>query len=253
MNLNLKKYKDVSFFEFTSLSKFPEITHALFTRLGGFSEPPYHTLNLSFGVGDNEINVKKNRDIVLESLSADNHISLKQVHGTEVVVIKEDSPIDLIEADAMITNVSGKFLLIKIADCQAIMIYDPVCKLIANIHSGWRGSIKNITQVTIEKMKTVFGCMPKNMFACVSPSLGPCCAEFINYEKEIPEEFWKYKVNKYNFDFWKITLDQLCTAGLYPENITLSKICTKCNTDLFFSYRGEKITGRFASLIGLKK
>jgi copper oxidase (laccase) domain-containing protein len=82
--------------------------------------------------------------------------------------------------------------------------------------------------------------------------LGPCCAEFKNFEEEIPERFWSYRDSKKRFDFWAISTDQLRRAGVRPERIEQSGLCTKCRTDLFFSYRGEKTTGRLAAVIGLR-
>jgi len=99
-------------------------------------------------------------------------------------------------------------------------------------------------------MVVEFECQPQNMVCGVGPSLGPCCAEFINYQKEIPETLWKYCGSDYRFDFWQMSLDQLTAAGVRPENISMAGICTKCNQHLFFSYRGERNTGRFAAVIG---
>jgi YfiH family protein len=137
------------------------------------------------------------------------------------------------------------------ADCQCILLYDPEKKVIANIHSGWKGSIRNIIGITIDKMIDVFACNPCNINAGISPSLGLCCAEFINYEREIPIDLWKYKNEISHFDFWSLSYDQLISAGLLAENIYISKICTKCNSKIFYSYRRSQRTGRFAGFIGL--
>jgi copper oxidase (laccase) domain-containing protein len=89
------------------------------------------------------------------------------------------------------------------------------------------------------------------MIAAIGPSLGPCCAEFINYKDEIPRQFWPFRVDAHHFDFWRISRHQLTTAGLAQSNIHSSGICTRCNPHLFFSYRAARQTGRFAALIGL--
>jgi copper oxidase (laccase) domain-containing protein len=123
--------------------------------------------------------------------------------------------------------------------------------VVANVHSGWRGSLKNIIGRTVNIMGTL-GVRPPDIIAGISPSLGPCCAEFMNYKQEIPKKFWVYKDGDDHFDFWSLSRDQLGNAGVLPENVCLSKMCTKCCTDLFYSYRGEKTTGRFAAVIGLK-
>ena len=154
--------------------------------------------------------------------------------------------------DGLVTHVAGKTLAIKLADCQAVLIYDPIQKVVGNVHSGWRGSIQNIIGRCIETMTTNFGSDPKDMIAGISPSLGPCCAEFINYKTEIPMPFWKYKNSTNHFDFWRISRDQLVGSGVLPDHIELSDICTKCNSHLFYSYRQSRDTGRFAAVIGLK-
>jgi hypothetical protein len=124
--------------------------------------------------------------------------------------------------------------------------------VIANVHSGWKGSIKNIIGKCVDTMILEFGSNPANIIAGISPSLGPCCSEFINYKDEIPANMWKYKFkNKNYFDFWKISYNQLMVKGIKKENIENMRICTKCNMDKFFSFRGEKITGRFACAISV--
>jgi len=157
------------------------------------------------------------------------------------------------EADAIVTDIPGKFLVIQVADCQSVLIYDPVQEVVANVHSGWRGSINNIIGCTLKVMEKNFGCRSHDIVAGIGPSLGPCCAEFVNYKQEIPEAFWKYKNDAHHFDFWSISRDQLCEAGVLFENVDLSRMCTKCDSNRFFSFRKEGTTGRFATLIGLKQ
>jgi copper oxidase (laccase) domain-containing protein len=131
------------------------------------------------------------------------------------------------------------------------MLYDPDRRVVANIHSGWRGSIQNVIGATVAEMVRSFACAASRMQAGIGPSLGPCCAEFVNYTREIPAEYWPYRVNTTHFDFWAVSRDQLLRAGLPAENIVVSGLCTKCRTDQFFSYRKEKVTGRFAAVIAL--
>jgi copper oxidase (laccase) domain-containing protein len=98
-------------------------------------------------------------------------------------------------------------------------------------------------------MVKTFKLDPKNFLACFSPSLGPCCAEFVNYKTELPQEFWPFKDERDNFDFPAISRGQLVNAGLKDDNIEFSGICTRCS-DEFFSYRRGD-TGRFAVIAGL--
>jgi len=203
-------------------------------------------------VGDDEGAIKRNRLLVSMCMDNGELVFTRQMHDEDVIVVSGSKSSPFI-GDALVSELENRLLAVKIADCQSVLMYDPVRNVVANVHSGWRGSIKNIIGGTIEVMKERFGCTPSDIFAGISPSLGPCCAEFINYNSELPEHFWKYRDNENHFDFWKISKDQLCGAGVMPENIYSSGICTKCNTDLFFSYRGEKTTGRFASVIGMKE
>jgi YfiH family protein len=249
----LTQKNGLSFFQFPHLSQFPEIRHGIFTRQGGISPSPFDSLNTALSVGDDVSNVRYNRNQILQTIGNNGRLVFtKQVHGCKINVLSAASDMPLI-GDAIITDMSSEYLVIQTADCQPVILYDPEKKIVANIHSGWRGSIGNIIANTVNAMSGHFGCIPRNMLAGIGPSLGPCCAEFINYETEIPQEYRKYKLGSNHFDFWKISTDQLCDAGILHNNIISSHICTKCRTDLFFSYRGEKTTGRFSTVIGKVK
>jgi YfiH family protein len=174
------------------------------------------------------------------------------VHGTDVAVASGPPDGRRPEVDALVTAARGRYLTIQVADCQAVMVYDPVRRVVANIHSGWRGSIGNIIGRTLQEMTTAFGTAAGDLIAAIGPSLGPCCAEFVHYRKEIPRSFWPYKNTDHHFNFWAISHDQLCEAGVPTGHIFTSKLCTRCHTDRFFSYRGEGTTGRFAAVIGLR-
>ncbi len=251
---HFRENKGLYYYEFPNLTKFPQITHGIFTRKSGFSSPPFSSLNVGLDIGDTTDNVRHNRAHIASCLDTDNPVFIQQVHGIHVLTFKKgkDKKGTPLEGDAMITDIPGKMLAIKVADCQPILLFDPAKKVVANIHSGWRGSIQNIIGHTLIKMKTEFNCQPSDIIAGIGPSLGPCCSEFIHYKREIPEKFWKYKLDNDHFDFWAISHDQLLTQGILSKKIHISRLCTSCNTDLFFSYRKEGKTGRFAAVIGLK-
>jgi len=249
----------ISFFQFPNLALFSDVWHGIFTRKNGHSKKPYRSLNTSYSNGDDSRNVKLNRQVISKCIDNNELTFARQVHGTKVLVVtkknftsKKRLSKNLPEGDAMITDIRNRFLVVQVADCQSVFLYDPDRQVVANVHSGWRGSINNIIGRTIRVMEKEFGSSPENIIAGISPSLGPCCAEFANYKKEIPQNFWEYKDDLNRFDFWAISCKQLCDSGVLEENIFSSKMCTRCNTDLFFSYRGEGATGRFAAVIGLK-
>jgi len=278
----IKQRNGVSFLEFEKLAKLPGIRHSVFTRNTGVSTGPFRSLNISFGVGDDDQNVRRNREIISKCLNEEDLVFADQVHGSRVMVFSKDDnnsttfdsdlcgevePPEILNkqigvsnpdsehkhvGDALVTNIRKKNLAIQVADCQSVIMCDPVQQVVANVHSGWRGSINNIVGFTIKVMKKSFGCFAGDIVAGIGASLGPCCAEFVNYEKEIPKKYWKYKDDSDHFDFWSLSHDQLCQAGVLTDNVDLSRLCTKCDPDRFFSFRGEGTTGRFASIIGLK-
>jgi YfiH family protein len=240
--------------EFTNLKIFPQIVHSVFTRRGGVSNNPFDSLNISFSTGDKKEFVEENRNRIVNTLNRNAiPIFIEQVHGNSIVVLENDSrEIPLLKADGIITSVKERLLFIQVADCQSVMMFDPENNVIANVHSGWRGSIKNIIGKCVDLMVKKFNTNPASIVAGISPSLGPCCAEFINFKEEIPEDLWKFKIkNNLNFDFWELSFYQLLQKGVRADNIENMNICTKCFSKTFFSYREEKRTGRFACVIGL--
>ena len=254
----LVKIRDNYFFKFAALNRFPGLTHAIACRSGGVSQPPFDGMNMSQMVGDDQGAVAANRKWLHQATGGGVHVYTRQNHGTSIrVITRKDvdrgEPIQTIPspADALITDVPGIRLLIQTADCQAVMLYDPNKRVVANVHCGWRGSVANIVGQTVEQMVREFGCNPGQMTAGIGPSLGPCCAEFINFENEIPREWWPFRVGRHHFDFWRISRKQLAAAGLLDDHVHASGICTRCNPHLFFSYRQSHQTGRFATLIGL--
>lgn len=260
MNLNPPKLK-VPYLTFKNLSRVPGLVHGVFTRHGGVSEPPYDSLNASWSNGDSHEAVRENLSRIQSTLGIERMVSSQQVHGDVLNVIDAQSVSSLRSnppllvaspGDALATNLDGLGLIIKIADCQSIFLVDPETRVIANIHSGWRGSVQNIAGKTVDYLKKTFGCNPSEMLAAVSPSLGPCCAEFINFRNEIPPHLWPFQVRPEYFDFWAMTREHLTAAGLKSENIEIAGKCTVCGKADFFSYRGERSPGRMAAVIGWK-
>jgi len=234
------------------LLRSPVVCHAVFNRHGGVSPPPWDSRSVSFGLGDDPENVLENRQRLKKVLGIKRLVSAHQVHDAKIHVVQDSPPDDLeIEGfDALVTNVAGVGLLIQQADCQAVLLFDPVKKVIGIVHVGWRGSVAGIISATISTMNSIFSTEAVDLQAAISPSLGPCCAEFVNFQTELPRSFHGYQVRPNYFDFWAISRDQLCGAGIRPVNISIAGICTYCNSN-YFSYRRDRETGRFASVIGL--
>ncbi|MFY9941857.1 MAG: polyphenol oxidase family protein [Desulfobacterales bacterium] len=247
----------LGFFQFPHLAQQPEIRHALFTRLGGCSRGACRGLNVGIDCGEDRAAVDANRQLLVRAVGGGQLVGLRQTHGTGIWGFTRDDPDhrSLQEpaplADGAVTDVPGRLLLIQVADCQSVMLYDPRRRVVANLHCGWRGSVANILGRAVGVMQARFGCHPETLMAGIGPSLGPCCAEFVHYRSEIPEKFWGYRIGRNHFDFWAISRDQLRAAGLLEARIACSQMCTRCNPHLFFSYRHARDTGRFATVIGL--
>jgi polyphenol oxidase len=247
-----KKQGDVEWLEFELLAEVPGLVHGVFLRHGGVSEGAYCSLNMGGGIGDDERNVAENRRRAQQILNIGQWVGSNQVHRDEVAWI-QDADQHVGDCDSLITEKKAIGLMIKHADCQAAVFYDPVHRAIANVHSGWRGNVKNIYRATVQKMAKIFGSKPEDLLVGISPSLGPNHAEFKNYKVEFPEEFWGFQVRPEYFDLWAIARYQLEAAGVLADHIQIAEICTYAIAQDYFSYRRDKIAGPGnATLIMLK-
>jgi YfiH family protein len=206
-------------------------------------------------VGDSAEFVKENLERVRDTLGADSLIQVNQVHGRRIVIIEKQGDEGLQtppSADAVMTRVQGQGLMVKLADCQGVILYDPDKRALAVVHCGWRGNVGNILGKTVQSMVKVFNSRPADILAAIGPSLGPCCGEFVGHATIFPEGFRRFQVRENYFDLWAVSCRQLMEAGIREDHVEVSGICTRCRTDLFFSYRKEGRTGRFAVAAMLK-
>ena len=204
----------------------------------------------------------KDYEELCDALGCDyrNLIKTNQEHTDEVKVvskkIKNNEPdINLEEymkTDGLITNQTTQILSTTNADCILLLFFDPVKKVIANTHSGWRGTLQRISVKTVEKMKKEFNCNPQDIICCIAPSIRKCHfevekdvkdmfeTEFQDIEnlEEIIEE--KSPNKKWNIDTILINKIILKKEGLKEENIIDSGICSVCNSNIIHSYRVEK-------------
>ena len=198
---------------------------------------------------------------ICNSLEIDykNIVKTNQEHTDNVQITnskinKEFMDINLEEynkTDGLITNKQDLILSTTNADCILMLFFDPVTKTIANVHSGWRGTLQRISVKTIEKMKKEFNCNPENIICCICPSIRKCHFEVDKdvkdmFEKEFQDLDTKIFIEKnmnkekWNIDTVLINKIILKQKGLKPENIIDSGICSVCNSDLIHSYRVEK-------------
>lgn len=245
-----------------------EIQSFVTTRLGGVSDWPYSSLNLGLHTQDNPINVIKNRELLAEAvhIQVSQFVYANQVHSGKVTLVtQEDIAHGAInftpETDALVTNLKGICLMVMVADCVPILLFDPAKKVVAAIHAGWRGTIKTIVRNTVLAMQSVYGTNPKDLIAGIGPSIGPCCYEVgLNVKKEVEalysntEEILKARSDsKFLFDLWKANHNQLIECGVSDSKIEIAQMCTQCNTDIFYSSRASRgITGRFCAGIYIK-
>lgn len=210
--------------------------------------------NLSFNVGDDEQIVKENRYLFFDALNLSEQESAfqNQIHSELITYV--DSPGNCGQSDAMITDRRGLALAVSIADCTPILIYDKSKKVIVAVHSGWRGTYKEILLKTISKLVDDFHSDPTTLICYIGPSISQ-----INYEvdNEVAEKFpEKYSVkrdHKYLLDVSGINYDFLVEAGVKKCNIQKSILCTFTYKSIFHSYRRDgKKSGRSLAVICMK-
>ena len=259
-DISHKKSKSLEYLMFNHFSKTNLVKHCFTTRLGGVSTGEFESLNLKYGIGDNDNSIINNYKIICDELEIDfeNVVNCNQIHS-DIVEVLYEKPKSLHDVDAFITNVPNIAIVTNYADCVPLLFLDPIKKVIGNSHAGWKGTLKKIGQKTVQKMVDEFFCQPKDILVGIGPSIGQCCFET---SKDVFNEFKENfnnidvyclkKYNKYYIDLWEINKIQLKELGILEENIVVSRICTSCQSDYFFSYRTfNGKTGRMGSIIEL--
>lgn len=265
-----KNINSLSIWFFENFLNYPEICHFISTRMGGFSLPPYDSLNLGFHVGDSYQNVLKNRKILASTLgfTVSSFVTSEQVHLNNVAVVTEkerglgstehESAIKGI--DGMVTKTPEICLMVLQADCVPVLFYDPEQKVIGIAHAGWGGTITKVAENTISVMAKEYNSVSEDVIVGIGPSIGPCCYEVkLDVVEKVQknlgnnEEIITVRSNKYYLDLWKANKIQLLNSGVAEENINIAGVCTRCNNHIFFSARASKNnTGRFGAGIMIR-
>ncbi len=240
-----------------------ELNHAVFTRSGGVSPAPFNSLNVSFTNGDSRSNVVENRRRVLRAMGLRYCVSGEQTHSKNVLVIDKKvrenifqagvTTVDVEDTDGFVTNQPGIGLMIKVADCQAIIFFDPGKKILGLAHAGWRGLKQDISGEVIKAMAGL-GSNPAHILVGISPSLGPAHGEFSNPLDELGPAFMPFVKNNH-VDMWEFSRRQLLSHGIAPGKIEIANIDTADAEEgaRFFSYRRDKgKTGAFALVAVIK-
>ena len=188
------------------------------------------------------------------NISTNDLYFLNQVHDKNTLEIYENTNNEIKDYDSLITKVPNKMLITCFADCVPILLFDPKNKIVASIHSGWKGTVKQIAKNVIEYLKEKYNSNAENIIAVIGPSIGPCCFEVGEEVKEkFIDKFGNRVVNENKIDLWLSNKLQLINCGLKEENIERINICTCCNNDKFYSYRkGDVENGRFCAFIRLR-
>jgi len=206
--------------------------------------------NLAFHTADDEKNIIKNRQNLAKKMCYENEklVYMDQIHGNSVQIVDENSPKLIENCDAIITNSKNLPLMVMVADCIPILLFDEQKKVIAAVHSGRNSTFLKIAQITVQKMVNKFNCKANDIKAVLGPSIQKCCYE-VSFELALIVEnsFGAKFVNNRNINLQGINKKLLNEVGV--KNIEISSICTKCSNKPYFSYRKDKNTGRFAGII----
>jgi len=235
------------------LSRFTEITHGISTKLGGNPSPPYYN-NMSFKVGDDEENVKGNRNKFFGALRIDQKLLAipQQVHSDQIMII--DKPGYYEGSDGLITSGKNVYLIISTADCYSVMMYDSANKVIANIHSGWRGTQKGIVTKAVDKMKSEFGTKNDDLFVFIGPGIS---TENFEVGKDVAklfeERYTERKNGKYFVDLKADISDRFNALGIDGSHLEIYPRCSFNMKNYLHSYRRDRNnSGRMYSVIGIK-
>ena len=271
-DMRLVEKNGVPYFVFKNLENTGLMRHGFSTRLGGVSEGFLSSMNLSFTRGDDPEKVRENfrrmgtaigfetKDLVLSD----------QTHTANVRRVTEadrgkgfDKEKDYTDTDGLITNVPGLMLVTIYADCVPLYFVDPVHKAIGLSHSGWKGTVHRMGKVTLERMAEEFGTRPEDVQAAIGPSICQDCYEvsedvaeaFMNEFADHQDDQLVYRKDngKYQLNLWRANELVLLEAGIRPEYLTITNVCTCCNHELLFSHRashGQR--GNLGAFLGLK-
>ena len=271
-DMRLVEKNGVPYFVFENLENTGLVRHGFSTRLGGVSEGCLSSMNLSFTRGDDPEKVRENfrRMGMAIGFETKDLVLSDQTHTTNVRLVTEadrgkgfDRERDYTDVDGLITDTPGLMLVTIYADCVPLYFVDPVHKAVGLSHSGWKGTVHRIGKVTLERMKEAFGTRPEDVQAAIGPSICQDCYEVSeDVARAFMDEFadqlddrliYRKGNGKYQLNLWNANERILLEAGIRPEHLSITNICTCCNHELLFSHRashGQR--GNLAAFLGLK-
>ena len=262
-----KEEGGVPYLSFPIFENLKIVNHGFSTRLGGVSKGCCASMNISTTRGDDPAAIKENTRRIAQAIGveAERMVYTHQTHTVNVAVVREgDEGKRFMETDGMVTNVPGICLVTFYADCVPLYFVDPVKRVIGLSHSGWRGTVRRMGKVTVEKMQETYGSNPEDIIAAIGPSICQECYEVsedvaCEFRKEFKEEvqpelFYRKENGKYQLNLWRANEEVLLEAGITKEHIAVTNVCTHCNPEILFSHRttGDK-RGNLSAFPSLKE
>jgi len=262
----------VPYLSFTALEKTGLVKHGFSTKFGGVSTGDFESMNLSISKPDKPENVKENFRRITKAIGIeyDSLCLSYQIHSTNVKPVgEEDRGLGIIkdrpynDIDGLITNSNKVSLVTFFADCIPLFFVDTKNKAIGLSHSGWRGTVGKMAQVTLNAMADNYNSSPSDIILCIGPGI---CKDCYEVSSDVYEEFKKNfnfcdintiispnKKGRYQLDLYEANRQLALNIGIPEENIHVSDICTHCNSEYLFSHRkhGDR-RGNLAAFLALK-
>lgn len=264
-------------YSFTQRGSLPVLTWPVFagvpvdafvtTRHGGVSTGRYESLNLGLHVGDDEGRVLQNRErVAAMGTVLDNFVFCEQTHGSTVVVVGTEhrgrgarpGTIPILAADALVTATPDVVLVIMVADCVPLVLFDPVARVLGCVHAGWRGTVQDVAGQSVSTMIRL-GAEPSRILVGAGPAIAPdryrvgddvADAARAAFGNDATGVLRPDGTGRWLFDLWEANRRQLCTAGVPDENVHIADVPTGADGP-FFSHRFEQPCGRFAAVARL--
>lgn len=272
-HMKINRYKQVEYLTFPLLDETGLVRHLFSTRIGGVSKGIFSSMNLSYSRGDIKESVDENFRRMAEVFEAgpERFVCSKQTHTVNVRRVTETDtgkgvvrPTDYEDVDGLITDVPGVILSTSYADCVPLYFVDKENKAIGLSHSGWRGTVARMGSATLAAMAEAFGTIPANVVAAIGPSICRDCYEVsedvaVEFQKNFPDSYTDFlkpgkQEGKYQLDLWAANKRVLLDAGILPENIAVTDLCTCCNSEYLYSHRaanGQR--GALSAMMELRK
>ena len=254
-----KNINGTEFIQFRKLLEYPELKHCYTLRK--------NNVNVQIKDGDKSELIESYKKLA-EALNIDYKTIVKphQTHTDRVEIVNKNTE-EFENVDGVITNKKNIMLCTTSADCTSLFLYDDNKKVVADVHSGWKGTLQKIAKKAVQKMFSDFNCIPTDIVCCIGPCIKKCHFEVdkdvmqmfkeeFSYTGRIDEIIEKGRiidgVQKYNIDTTLINQIIFQEVGVLQKNIIDSGLCTVCNSDLFHSYRADKeASGRNGAFIGM--